>query len=136
MLSANDTCIDALVLRGALMMDRFLRGDNADNNNVIVWLGKKKKKDADMTWVRTPNYFLRSFVIAPLFVATVCVYRGAVLSLFPSYAFLSTENAQQLLAQIPFADAAAEFGTKTLPYCASVLFANAVDCLQRMNLLI
>jgi hypothetical protein len=53
MVKAIDTCIDVLVLRGALIMQRFLQGEVTDS---IAWLDQNQtKKDL----AKRPNYMLR-----------------------------------------------------------------------------
>lgn len=52
-----DTCIDTLVLRGALIMQRFLQGEPADS---IAWLDVRKTK-SDLEY--RPNRWLRRIFV-------------------------------------------------------------------------
>jgi hypothetical protein len=60
-LNPLDSCIDALVIRGALLMSRFLQGEPTD---AIVWLEQYEKLP------KKKNWFIRSFII-PLSLGTI-----------------------------------------------------------------
>ncbi len=55
-----DTCIDVLVLRGALLMQRFLQGEPSDS---IAWLEVKETKKQ---LPQKKNLWLRRLAIVPL----------------------------------------------------------------------
>ena len=60
----SDSCIDVLVLRGALLMSRFLQGEPTDS---IAWLERKQsKQDLHVK----PNYAARIAII-PVVVASM-----------------------------------------------------------------
>ena len=60
-----DTCIDTLVLRGALIMQRFLQGEPADS---IAWLDVKKSK---IDLVYKPNRLFRRLLVPFTLAGTV-----------------------------------------------------------------
>ena len=65
-----DTCIEVLVLRGAMLMARFLEGRAAES---IAWLEKKQRRE-DLR--RRPGYWFRVGVIAPMTLTGIFLYRG------------------------------------------------------------
>jgi hypothetical protein len=70
LVNAQDTCIDALIVRGAMLMARFLEGYESDS---IVWLDKKQGKN-DI--IKKPGYWFRVGVIAPMTLIGIFLYRG------------------------------------------------------------
>lgn len=57
LVNPQDTCIDVLVLRGAILMQRFLQGEPTDS---IAWLEKREKKSSLKI---KPNYYLRMSMV-------------------------------------------------------------------------
>lgn len=139
--SPLDSCIDALVLRGALLMDRFLRGQQ-EGLTAIAWVEKKESKAQFMRATSGPNYFFRRVVLAPLCIAGIVGYRGGsgvFTSLLPSVlksVFTGNHRTNELLAIIPFAEASSLFSTNMLQAWGTVMFTAVVDALRSLNLLL
>ena len=138
LVSARDSCIDALVLRGAILMARFLEGEKCD---AIAWLEKSETKvDLTNRYVR-PNYSAR-VVLAPLTVFLRVIYMNSGLPRLGSLltGLFSTRQGSSSggdCAQVvPFHDAQKEFGGSSTKYVMGALYASLVDFLRRIHLLL
>ena len=136
LVSARDSCIDALVLRGAILMARFLEGEKCD---AIAWLEKSETKaDLASRYVR-PNYSAR-VVLAPLTVLLRVAYvnsglhrLGSLLSGLFSRRSGDDDGCAQV---VRFQDAQKEFGGSSVNYVLGALYASLVDFLRRIHLLL
>jgi len=117
-----DTCIDLLVLRGAILMARFLQGEVTDSIN---WL---ERKEAKRDLYIKPNYYFRLAVI-PFAVGGIIVAHATGLA----SAVMPSSATGQLIA---FDDGAKMFSTGPLRYVSGLLFATLVDVLRKNNLLL
>ena len=126
MLTPIDTCIETLVLRGAILMSRFLQGEPTDS---ITWLEKQQKKE-DLPQVKK-TWITRTMVV-PIVIGGYIVARGTGLSLFLR-GVMRSGGASML---VPFSEAGNLFGTSTLKYIATVSFARIVDILRHLQFLL
>jgi hypothetical protein len=131
LVNARDSCIDALVVRGGMLMARFLEGERVET---IAWLARKETK-ADLTsrYVK-PNQIIR-MMLAPICVCFIMAYRGmgfADVSRFISD-LLNKKSATDV---IPFKDAAEVFGAIPLKYMAGAVLATITDVLRSFNILL
>ena len=126
MLTPIDTCIETLVLRGAILMSRFLQGEPTDS---ITWLEKLQKKE-DLPQVKK-SWVTRTMLV-PIVIGGYIVARGTGISLF-----LRTgvgRGAASVL--VPFSEAGALFGTSTIKYVFTVAFTCVVDVLRHLQFLL
>jgi hypothetical protein len=122
-----DTCIDVLVIRGALLMQRFLQGEVTDS---IAWLEQNQKQ-----LVRSKNSLLRRAII-PFVVGGLIFFNphsllSPLVRLFESIGL----HKHILTTVIPFSEANKFFGQSTVGYVVSTLFASLVQSLKSANLL-
>ena len=125
MLSPVDTCIETLVLRGAILMSRFLQGEPTDS---ITWLERQQQK-SDLPSVK--RNAVSRFVVIPVVIGGYIVARGTGLSNFVKSFFAG--NGTSLL--VPFSDVAV-FGTSTIKYICTMAFARVVDILRALQFLL
>ena len=125
MLTPTDTCIETLVLRGAILMSRFLQGEPQDS---ITWLEKQEKKE-DLP--QKPRYMVRAMLI-PIVLGGYIVARGTGVNMY----FRSLFNSGNGSMLIPFNQAGKMFGTSTVKYIGTVLFARIVDILRAFQFLL
>eukprot|EP00605_Chrysophyceae_sp_TOSAG23-4_P002887 GSChrysophyteH1.ASY1.ANO1.3182.1 assembled CDS len=124
MLNPIDTCIETLVLRGALLMSRFLQGEPQDS---ITWLEKEEKKE---NLPVKKNRIVR-VALLPIVLGGYMVSRGIGLSaLIDSF----SKHATKLL--VPFAESKAFFGTSTIRYVGTIFFTSLVDVLRGLQFLL
>ncbi len=124
MLNPIDTCIETLVLRGAILMSRFLQGEPQGS---ITWLEKEDKKEDLPT---RSNYLVRAALL-PVVLGGYMISRGTGLSAFID---LFSSTATTLL--VPFSEAGAAFGTNTFTYVGTIFFARIVDVLRGFQFLL
>lgn len=137
LVNARDTCIDALVIRGALLMARFLQGEPTDS---IAWLEQKSPKSS--LRIR-PNYYFR-MVMVPFVVGGLIFSRSTGLSytvdLLKSILRGSMLNIRSLSNDmqqvVPFEEAAQYFSLSPLRYALGALLGAIFDQLGSMNLLL
>ena len=128
-----DSCIEVLIVRGAVLMARFLEGQAAES---IAWLEMRQNKNH---LIRRPGYWLRAGFIAPLTLAGILFYRGTGLRDFLhtlSELTRSSEAASALAAVVPFTDASKVLGTAPVSYVCGAVFAAMVDFLRSLNILL
>jgi hypothetical protein len=123
-----DTCIDALILRGGILMGRFLQGEKTDS---IAWLEQKNSK-SDLS-VR-PNYYFR-LVMIPFAVGGLILSRGTGFSTILE-AFRSTISNGLPATIIPFEEAGRYFDMAPWRYALGALGASIVSALGSLNLLL
>lgn len=125
-----DTCIDTLVLRGALIMQRFLQGEPADS---IAWLDIKKSK-TDLVY--KPNRIFRRLLV-PFTLAGIVLFNGHG-ALSPLAKVLESVGITPhlLTTVIPFQDAGTILRESSLGYVVQTLFASLVNALRSFNLLL
>jgi len=128
MLNPTDTCIETLVLRGALLMSRFLQGEPQD---CITWLEQKEKKE-DLPDAPIYSRFLVRGLLLPLVLGGYIVSRGSGLSKLVK-GFIPKSAANLI---IPFAQSGAAFGTSTVRYIGTTLFAGIVEILRNFRFLL
>lgn len=130
---ASDSCIEALVIRGAICMSRFLQGEATDS---ISWLERKEKKDNKLS-LRRPGHVLRRLVITPLVVGSMMLFHGLGLA---QHQFRHKRREREQLKRsgstiVPF-DQMGEKRDSPISYLRRVLWGSVVDALQRMNVLL
>lgn len=127
-----DSCIDVLVLRGAILMSRFLQGEPTDS---IAWLEKRKKK-SDL-YIK-PNYYLRVALI-PFVVTGIMVYKGAGLDRVADFVKtvlgFSGSGSVKGMVIVPFTEASKLLGAQQVAYVAGAVITSLVDLLRSLNLL-
>lgn len=129
MVKALDTCIDVLVLRGALIMQRFLQGEVTDS---IAWLDEKQsKKDLQ----RKPNYTLRRAII-PFIITGLVFFNGNVSERFWNLVDSVALHKHIRDTLIPFSEANKWFGQSSVGYVLKECFAFLVEKLRMANLLL
>ena len=137
LVNAGDSCIDTLVLRGALLMKRFLEGEGTDS---ITWLEEKEGKDV---LVSKPNHSLRVFFV-PFTVLGFILDKGVkTFKRFFQDVFSSLKPKQidDPLGDgnnkiIPFNEYQNKFSSSSLKYLTGAVYAGFVDLLRRLNLLL
>lgn len=133
LVNAQDTCIDALIVRGAMLMARFLEGYESDS---IVWLDKKQGKN-DI--IKKPGYWFRVGVIAPMTLIGIFLYRGTgVKELLQTICKLTAESVRDGDGSgiIPFSDAAKVLGAQPFKYFCGTIFAGIVSFLKEIKILL
>jgi len=126
MLTPIDTCIETLVIRGAILMSRFLQGEPTDS---ITWLEKLQKKE-DLPQVKK-SWVTRTMLV-PIVIGGYIVARGTGISVFLR-GVMGNGGASML---VPFSEAGALFGTSTIKYVCTVAFARIVDILRHLQFLL
>ena len=123
-----DSCIDALVIRGAMQMARFLGGDRFIT---IQWL-EKKQTERDLV---KPNIFRR--VIAPLTVVGIIMWRSVGLATMMDWLETFAAAGYQVTDSIlPLAKGQELFKESSLYYLARGFYSNIIAILDRLHLLI
>ena len=136
LVNAGDSCIDTLVLRGALLMKRFLEGEGTD---CITWLEEKEGKDA---LVSKPNQGLRLFfvpftVLGFILDKSVKTFQRFFHEIFSSLQPKQVEDKwDQDEKVIPFNEYQNKFSSSSLKYITGAMYAGIVDLLRRLNLLL
>lgn len=130
LVAAKDSCIDVLVLRGALLMKMFLEGEATDS---IAWLEEKETKDDLNKRLIKSNYSLR-LVITPFAFFGIMLYKGLRIDRIVSYIKQHTLNKEEQI--IPFDNARKEFGNDQVRYIFGAIFAGFCDFLRKCNLLL
>lgn len=125
-----DTCIDALVIRGALQMARFLEGEACP---AIAWL-EQRQGEADLV---RPGHSVRG-VVAPVAVLSLIAFRTSWLpSLFDllDYAGATSSCIGNSLS-VNFRDADSVFQEHPFFYACGAIYAAFVSVLRRLHLLL
>ncbi len=136
LVNAGDSCIDTLVLRGALLMKRFLEGEGTD---CITWLEEKEGKDA---LVSKPNHSLRVFFVPFTVLGFILdksiktfkrFFQDVFSSLKPKQIDDQLEENEKI---IPFNEYQNKFSSSSAKYLTGAVYAGFVDLLRRLNLLL
>jgi hypothetical protein len=123
-----DSCIDALVIRGAMQMARFLGGERFIT---IQWL-EKKQTERDLM---KPNIFRR--VIAPLTIVGIVLWRSVGLATIMDWLETFAAAGYQITDSIvPLTKGQEMFMESTVYYIARSLYSNIVAILDKLHLLI
>lgn len=128
MLNPTDTCIETLVLRGALLMSRFLQGEPQD---CITWLEEKERKE-DLPDGPVYSRFLVRGLLLPAVMTGYIFLRGTGISTLAK-SFLP-QNAVNFV--IPFANKSAAFGTSTVRFIGGTLLTGLVEILRNLRVLL
>lgn len=131
LVNARDSCIDALVVRGGMLMARFLEGEPVES---IAWLEKKETKD-DLTARYMKQNRLFRVLLFPTFFLCVMTYRGTGLRDMKHYLEAVFRHGSSYTGVIKFADAGEFFGSVPFKYVFSTLLATITDWLRSANML-
>lgn len=125
-----DTCIDALVIRGALQMSRFLSGEAVP---AIAWLEQRQNED-DLI---RPGHKIRS-IVAPVAALSLICFRTSFLPyIFDFFDYVSaTGSIVGNSLSVNFKDADSVFQTHPFFYACGTVFAAFVSILRRLHLLL
>jgi len=133
-INPRDSCIEALALRGAILMNRFLQGQSCDS---IAWLEKNQNKKHLRALIKR-NYYFR-LLIAPVILGGIVFYRGSGMSDFFSSMRDSKvgggKGGSGDLSIIPFEEAAS-LALSPISYFGGVVYGALVDLLRKLNLLL
>jgi hypothetical protein len=125
-----DSCIDALVIRGALQMSRFLSGDYVP---AIAWL-EQRQGEGDLI---RPGHSVRR-IVAPIAVTALIIFRQsylpALLNLLET--IFATESTISSSPVINFGDVDNEFQTNSVLYFFGMVYATVVSYMRKMHLLL
>lgn len=126
----SDSCIDALVIRGALQMARFLGGEFVPS---IAWL---EQKQGERDLIR-PGHNIRG-VVAPVTVAALIIFRKSFLPSLLDLVdiLLATKTTIGNSSVVNFNEADEAFRGNPLVYACGAIFAYIVSALRRMHLLL
>jgi hypothetical protein len=125
-----DTCIDALVIRGALQMARFLAGEACP---AIAWL-EQRQGEEDLI---RPGHSIRQ-VVAPAAALSLIAFRTSWLPyFFDMFDYASaTGNCIGNSLSVNFSDADSVFQEHPFFYVCGTIYAALVSMLRRMHLLL
>ena len=134
-----DSCIEALILRGAMLMARFLEGGHVE---AIAWLEKSDGGAAEVRQALAMSvrgrraHWIRVGVIAPISLAAIMLYRGTGLRALLTGAGGDGSRAVAA-AVVQFRDAATVFSSNGgFQYALGAAFATVVDSLRSINVLL
>jgi hypothetical protein len=130
LLHSLDSCIDALVIRGALQMSRFLSGDYVPS---IAWL---EERQGERDLIR-PGHSIRT-IVAPIAVTALILFRQSYLPSLLNFleSVLATGSTVSASPVIRFGDLEAEFQTNSILYFFGMIYATIVSGLRKMQLLL
>ena len=128
--TASDSCIEALVLRGAICMSRFLQGEPTES---ISWLERREKKTSLAGFIR-PGHYMR-MVVTPIIVCGMMLFHGLGLAQFQQRHRKRLERSRSRDSIVPF-DCARQEKDSPLSYLRRVLWGGIVDVLQRNGVLL
>lgn len=124
-----DTCIDALVIRGALQMARFLSGENVP---AIAWLEQRQRED-DLV---RPGHSIRR-IVAPVAALSIICFRSSFLPYLVDLLDAACATGSALKGSVvKFSDAQSEFHGNPLYYICGTIYAAFVSALRRMHVLL
>jgi hypothetical protein len=133
MISPIDSCIDALVIRGAIQMAQFLSGESVPS---IAWLEQKQ----DEKELYMPGHSIRKMV-APLAVSGVAFVRfsglGSLYDCFEQICALANIISPPSQSQcVDYIDAERVFGGRPVIYVMGIIYASCVALARRFHLLL
>lgn len=125
-----DSCIDALVIRGALQMAHFLSGEYVPS---IAWL-EKRQNEKDLI---RPGHKIR-MIVAPIVVISLILLRKTSISDLISIIEKSfqSDSLKEFTNIINFQEIDKEFSTDTIIYAMGTIYATLVDLARKMYLLL
>jgi hypothetical protein len=125
-----DSCIDALVIRGALQMSRFLSGDYVPS---IAWL-EERQGEGDLI---RPGHKMRR-IVAPIAVTALILFRQSYLPALLNFieSILATGSTVSSSPVIRFGDLETEFETNSILYFFGMIYATLVSGLRKLHLLL
>lgn len=125
-----DSCIDALVIRGALQMAHFLSGEFVPS---IAWL-EKRQNENDLI---RPGHRIR-MIITPLVVISLILLRKTSISDLINIIEKSfqSNSLKEFTNIINFQEIDKEFSTNTIFYAIGTIYATIVDLARKMYLLL
>lgn len=128
--SSPDSCIDALVIRGALQMSRFLSGDFVPS---IAWL---EEKQGEKDLIR-PGHSIRR-IVAPIAVTCLILFRQSYLPALLNFleTILATGSTMSSSPVINFGDLDQEFHTNSIMYFFGMIYATVVSYMRKLHLLL
>jgi hypothetical protein len=125
-----DTCIDALVIRGALQMSRFLAGEGCP---AIAWL-EERQGESDLI---RPGHSLRTVVAPAAALSLICFRTSFLPRLFDLLDYASaTGGVVGRSLSVSYRDADSVFQTHPFFYACGTAFAALVSIVRRMHLLL
>lgn len=130
--TANDSCIEALVLRGAILMSRFLQGDTMKDGS-ISWLERRENKSPlTLPYFRPPSII--KVLLAPIIVSAIVASNGfrhllQAAGLWKKRA--KKDNDANIV--VPFDSYKKD---SPVSYLRWVLWGSMVETLQRWNILL
>ena len=140
--NASDTCIEALVLRGAILMSRFLQGDPAGDGS-ISWLERKDAAQSSSSgalatlrhWLRFRPMVLIRMLLTPITVSVMVAGRGLrnLLRVCGLYHPPNLGSKGEGDSIVPFHHAQRDSGSSYLRW---VLWGSLVERLQRLGFLL
>ena len=125
-----DSCIDALVIRGALQMAHFLSGEYVPS---IAWL-EKRQNEKDLV---RPGHKIR-MIVAPIVVITLILLRKTSISdlIHLIEKSFQTNSLKEFTNIINFHEIDKEFSTNGLLYAMGTIYAAIVSLARKMYLLL
>ncbi len=130
-ISPKDSCIDALVIRGALQMVQFLAGEQIPS---ISWL-ERNQTQRD---IKRPGHLTRS-LIAPIAASGVVFYHLSGLGLLYEYIeqFIALKNlmSSETSTVVRYRDLDT-FSESTLLYFIGILYASIISVARKCHLLL
>ncbi len=132
-----DSCIEALIVRGAMLMARFLQGGHVE---AIAWLEKSQgaaevRQALAMSVRGRRAHWIRVGVIAPISLAALMFYRGS--GLRGLLAGGGDGGRAVAAAVVQFRDAATVVSSNGgLQYVLGAVYAAVVDSLRAVNVLL